>query len=482
MNTAPLTIGELVSIDTLRTRVIAGSTGLDRRVLWAHSCELDEPWRWLGADELLMTVGFCVPKAPEAQVEFVRELNRAGIVGAMIGHRDLGLSLSPEMLAEADRLGFPLMHTDEEVPWSAIARHVAAASSSNQTSQVMTLAKLYELTATSADAAELARGIAALLRIEISVREDETGIEIIRTSSEPDALRDSERVESSLRVRAHPLMSRFPATLEIGEYPGAGLGAMLLVHVKRILEVETDRLVMDLDARAEAHEAQLGQLLRGRESREIAELFATAAVRGGFRLIAHALLETRRVARAVLADEYLAVTGGSASAGLLLVPSTELWRVRKLLGSLDVVAGVSSTFDELGDLRGYVSEAESALLDAQSSRQPWVEFEGTRIAVFSRSEREAGEIIRSVLGPLAERTERAAVLRDTLFTYLRHERSWAGASAELDIHRQTLSYRLRQVEKLTGRSIARTEDLAALWIASQAWQKFGTDEVTTDPE
>ncbi len=476
MNTSPMTLSELVSIDTLHTHVIAGGTGLDRRVQWAHSCELDEPWKWLGTDELLMTVGFCVPRSPAKQVEFVRELSRAGIVGAMIGARIEDLTLSPEMLAEADHLGFPIMNTAPEVPWSAVARHVAAATSASQTTQVMTLAKLYELTAMSSNASELARNIAALLRIELTVRETESGLEIMSsrdhtpTATGEDASEDS---KSSLRMRTHDLSSRFAATLEVGEYPGAGLGAMVLVHLKRVLEVETDRLMFEVSAKAETLQEQLTQLLKGTEPEGAAELFAAHSLGGAFRIIAFPQEGTQHLARATIVRNLRVLVGRNSSLGLVVTPAVEIGRVRQLLKECGLNAGASSLFEELADARSLVSEAESALIDADSSGTQWSEFAGSRIAMLSRSEREAHNIIKEVLGPLGESTERAAVLRETLFTYLRHERSWKDTSADLGIHRQTLSYRLRQVESLTGRSIAKTEDLAALWIASQAWQKYG---------
>ncbi|MFC5336984.1 PucR family transcriptional regulator [Leucobacter denitrificans] len=471
-----MTLGELVSIDTLHTHVIAGASGLDRRVQWAHSCELDEPWKWLGTDELLMTVGFCVPKSAAKQVEFVRELSRAGIVGAMIGARIEDLTLSPEMLEEANQLGFPIMNTAPEVPWSAVARHVAAATSASQTSQVMTLAKLYELTAMSANATELARNIATLLRIELTVHETESGLEIMSsrdhtTTGNDEGAEDDSTV--SLRVRTHELSSRFAASLEVGEYPGAGLGAMVLVHLKRVLEVETDRLMFEVSAQADALQEHLAQLLKGNEPEGAAELFAAHSLGGAFRIIAFPQEGAQLVARAAIVRNFRVLVGRNRSLGIIVAPAVEIGRVKQLLGECDMLAGVSSLFDELSDARSLVSEAESALMDAESTGTRWSEFAGSRIAMLSRSEREAHDIIKEVLGPLGESTERAAVLRDTLFTYLRHERSWNDTSADLGIHRQTLSYRLRQVESLTGRSIAKTEDLAALWIASQAWQKYG---------
>src|SRR3712207_7382967 len=50
-----------------RSQVVAGAAGLDRPVLWAHTCETPEPTRWLGPNELLMTMGDCVPSGSRAQ-------------------------------------------------------------------------------------------------------------------------------------------------------------------------------------------------------------------------------------------------------------------------------------------------------------------------------------------------------------------------------------------------------------------------------
>jgi len=37
------------------------------------------------------------------------------------------------------------------------------------------------------------------------------------------------------------------------------------------------------------------------------------------------------------------------------------------------------------------------------------------------------------------------------------------------VHRQTLAYRIRRVEQLTGRQLRRVADLSELWLARQAW-------------
>ena len=51
---------------------------------------------------------------------------------------------------------------------------------------------------------------------------------------------------------------------------------------------------------------------------------------------------------------------------------------------------------------------------------------------------------------------------------LRLDRSWQRAAPALHIHKQTLGYRIRRIEQITGRGLTRTEDIAEWWIALRA--------------
>jgi purine catabolism regulator len=51
---------------------------------------------------------------------------------------------------------------------------------------------------------------------------------------------------------------------------------------------------------------------------------------------------------------------------------------------------------------------------------------------------------------------------------LSHNRSWQLTAEELHIHKQTVGYRLRKIEQLTGRGLTRTEHIAELWFALRA--------------
>ncbi len=62
---------------------------------------------------------------------------------------------------------------------------------------------------------------------------------------------------------------------------------------------------------------------------------------------------------------------------------------------------------------------------------------------------------------------------ESLRAFLRENRSWQRAAAALSVHKQTLVYRMRRVEELTGRRLDSTEHVAELWIALRADEATG---------
>jgi hypothetical protein len=75
-------------------------------------------------------------------------------------------------------------------------------------------------------------------------------------------------------------------------------------------------------------------------------------------------------------------------------------------------------------------------------------------------------LLAETLGPLLALPEaQAAVLMDTLAALLRHDGSPTHAAAELFCHRNTVIYRLRQIEQLTGRTLADPRDKMLLGLA-----------------
>ena len=82
--------------------------------------------------------------------------------------------------------------------------------------------------------------------------------------------------------------------------------------------------------------------------------------------------------------------------------------------------------------------------------------------------------MRHVIGPLLDYdAARNANLVESLKGFLANNRSWQKASADLHIHKQTLVYRMRRVEELSGRKLDSTQDVAELWLALKAAEASG---------
>ena len=56
----------------------------------------------------------------------------------------------------------------------------------------------------------------------------------------------------------------------------------------------------------------------------------------------------------------------------------------------------------------------------------------------------------------------------SLAVFLSCRRSWQATARELNVHRQTVVYRMDRVAELTGRTLTETPDIAELWLALSA--------------
>jgi purine catabolism regulator len=74
-----------------------------------------------------------------------------------------------------------------------------------------------------------------------------------------------------------------------------------------------------------------------------------------------------------------------------------------------------------------------------------------------------------LLGPvLAGDSVYAAELLHSLELFILHNGQWERAARELHCHRHTLRYRMRKIEELTGRDLAKATDRVEFWLALRA--------------
>ena len=132
---AGLTVAEILTSPVLAgAQVLAGEAGLQRRVERLNVMEVPDILPWVKPHELLLTTGYPLREAPERLAGLVADLDGRGLaaLGVKLG-RYLD-ELPAEMLAEADRRGFPVIALPLRVAWDDVLEHVLGALLDQQSS------------------------------------------------------------------------------------------------------------------------------------------------------------------------------------------------------------------------------------------------------------------------------------------------------------------------------------------------------------
>ena len=482
-----ITVRDLVGMDQLACSVLAGADGLDRPVLWAHSCELPDPWTWLGSKELLMTVGMCIPGEPDEQVRFLDELAGKGLSGVALGDHQLAPPLTDDMLARAEDLRFPVLLVRHTTPFAAVARTVAIASQSEQLGRITRLSKLYELARmTTPGGTALLERLSTELGSPLHVVDVEHGTEALAaaTSLSSDviaALRrevtESDRLppritvtDRSVAVTAFALSTHRRCMMVI-EGADIDLDAFVVLHAQSLVGVEVERATRERERTDRLGEELFRQVVEGKIGGEAAApRFEQAGLSTSSWQVVAFSATVLEATRTILSDEgrpYLSLRNGDVA--MVLCGRDDRQAVTDVVRRHADFVGISSFVAEVHRIGEGSKEARWALEAARSRGEAVADYSDSAPLFLPRTVDEARLSARIVLGPLIDndRAHGTELVR-TLQAYLSETRSWNDAADALHIHRQTLGYRLRQIENLTGRSTRRPADIAMFWMALAA--------------
>ncbi|MGH3505247.1 MAG: PucR family transcriptional regulator [Nocardioidaceae bacterium] len=107
---APVNVGDLLTLPAFGdVTVVAGESGLDRLVSRVNIMEVPDIVPWVKPHELLLTTGYPLREVPETLARLVCSLDDAGVAAVGVKLRRYLHELPDEMLAEADRRGFPVL-------------------------------------------------------------------------------------------------------------------------------------------------------------------------------------------------------------------------------------------------------------------------------------------------------------------------------------------------------------------------------------
>ncbi|WP_051341580.1 PucR family transcriptional regulator [Pseudonocardia spinosispora] len=465
-----ITVDELVSVASLELGYYAGSSGGGRPITWAHTCDMPDPWTWVGAGDLVMTTGGGIPAEPADQVEWLVELARTRASGILIGPRPGTPAISAQMCRAADELRFPLIDADFELEFAGVAHVVIESVLRAERDRIVEIRRLYDAYGQAlrsrVDLAERLRLVAQNLGWALELRDRRSGRTLASSGRTSTSRSGTESV---------PVPGTSPAELIAAPGRRPRLDTLVLHHLAGLIGVELEQRAAERDQLRDTGAQLFDDLLDGRL--QLAAVRAELTRRG-----LTAPLCVARFAAAGSDDQLQHSTAfderhpllSHRDGGLVALLPSDARLLDELLAELGGATrvGVSRPLTDALDVPEAARQARVALAHATPSRRRtgYAELSGLP----PRSVAEATELVDRYLGPIIEHDEaNGTALVETLRTFLGNDGAWQVSAAALGIHRQTLVYRLGTVRRLTGLKPTSSEGTAKLWLALEAGTRAG---------
>jgi purine catabolism regulator len=489
----PLTVEDLLRSPAMQMHLLGGASGVGRRVAWAHVSELEDPTPWLLGSELIMTTGMAVPRTEARQRAYLERLDDAGVAGLALSARLHVPPLYPAFFEAAERRRFPVLEVPLAVPFVAVAQAVAAAVQAeigeSLSAQLQVFGALRWLTAEGLSVPEIFERLEALSGFTLYLCTADGGTLLTGVAPPPPEFADlvPRQPDGPPTIPGgYVLPVSLPAgpagfLIALRRTGVAAAGLAVVQHIVTVAALQLTIVRQELEmARREGAET-LAELLSG--------VFDEATAR---RRLDRLGFDTRRplrlaVLRGIAAsseDETLA--GRLAGAGvphlvlrqeqqiLVLLPD-EPETQRLVDGLAGVSAGMSRAFQAGAALDVPRREALWAVVRAEEGGGGLVRY-GADAAGRWLTDDAAGlrALTAEVLGVVHayDRTHRSALVT-TVRTWMERDRHNEAVAFALGIHPNTLAYRLRRFEQLSGRNLTSTADLAEVWLALRTVEQAG---------
>jgi purine catabolism regulator len=478
-----VTVEEALSMPCLAgARVLAGRSGLRRKIRVVNIMEVPDIVRWMRGGELLLTTAYPVRDDVAALIRLVPELAARGVTA-------LGIRIGPyvdqapkEMLARADQLHFPVIEIPSTVVFNDILSQVIAQIVNRQASELERSQAIHQrLTAVvlaGGSFPQLIQAVSELIGRPVAILDThgrvltasasfESGmVEGMALPGVPIRVGSVSHGEVVVRSERQGLAPHEVTTVE----HAATIAALLFAQERAVASRQQRHrtlLLMELVSgrpfdRADMTEraAAMGWDLHVPRAALVVQL----TDRMGVAPIAGTPLEEalqRAVRRA--AGPSAIVWALKSSVAMLVEPRPSARHVARAVhdaaahvrGGREVTIGAGRPYEDAGDLHRSYHEAQEALLLARELGATGGVIEHDELGIYRLLSRLPTDELRafceSTLGPLLEydRRHRGSLIQ-TLEAYLGAGRNRVVAAQELYVHYNTLRYRLGQIARLTG--------------------------------
>ncbi|GAA0954419.1 PucR family transcriptional regulator [Actinocorallia libanotica] len=496
-----LPVGEVLGVSTLAdAELVAGASGLDRVVQRLNVMEVPDVLAWVKPNELLLTTGYPLRNRPAALGHLVTGLNERGVAALAVKPGAYLDELPAEMLARADRLGFPLIQLPEHVGFDDILNQVLTDILNRQAAILARTEEVHralvQIVLCGGGLCEVTEELAVLLGCAVLTLDGDQ--RVLARAGDPGVLR---ALEGWLDGRPGPglhgdrvvvpvaagglghglIAAHFPggdlSDTEVGILERAATVAALVITKQQAVAAVESKYRADFlrdvlagragdGARVVAHCAGFGWDL----DRPVAVVVAALDLDAGStddgtakqaqeRLAAAWEAAVRRrdrsAAVAAFAHEVVAVIGAPAGEALTDLVGG-LVREVSAADSLVFSTGVSRTAATPEALPGAYDQAVKAVRVGRQMHGPGETAHFDALGVYRllslvEDTAELHAFVREALGGLADDADpEAADLRRTLQMLLDTNLNVAETARRLHFHYNTLRYRIGKLERLVG--------------------------------
>ncbi|HKT00610.1 MAG TPA: PucR family transcriptional regulator ligand-binding domain-containing protein [Rugosimonospora sp.] len=477
-------VEDVLRSPALQLSLVAGAAGLSRRVAWAHVSELTDPTPWLFGAEMIMTTGIAVPRSAAGQRAYLQRLDDAGVACLALSEGLYVPTLTKTFLDTAETRGFPVLRVPIPVPFMAIAQLVSAAVQGDTGQRLNAQLQVFG-------------AVQWLATGHLSTREIFTRLERLsgytlyactlhrqplldgvpppppaHTDLIPDTPTSPPTVPGGyvLPVTGPRGTAGYILALETANTVPAGVS--VVQHIATVAALQLSMLAHEREMLRREGAETLSEMLQGMLDPAVVTRRLTA---NGFPTNSTLILAIIRPDHTTPATadivEPLATAGHPH---LVLRQQNELYvlltddpAARTTLTNTPATLGISRPFPPGTPLPIARREAQWALTRAIEAGRHTINYGDDRTGRWLTTDtHDLHTLVNDVLGPVLTYDQtHAADLLPTVRTWLEHNRHTDPAAKALHIHPNTLLYRVRRFEQITGRSLSTTEDLAEIWLA-----------------
>ncbi|WOX13506.1 PucR family transcriptional regulator [Streptomyces sp. N50] len=502
----PLSV--LLADPALGLRRIAGPAG-DQLVSTVGTTEIEDPSPYLVGGELLLTAGVRLPADAAGVDTYVRRVVAAGVSALGFGVAPVHDEVPPELVAACDRHGLPLLRLPPATPFVAVGQATYAAIAEVRNRELREISRAQSALAAAAARPDALRAVLTQLSGHTgawAVLHDARGHELFSAGPRPApptpgrvrdlAVRTIARVRTGAAGRPVPTAAadhQGGTHLTVHTLPGADGTATALalgqaattpptLVQRQVTSTAAVLLALLTSPRhalgTDTHSAgALVRLMLGAAPAEVAgDLTPAGTSEAGHWVVVHGRHSSPRSTQ----DDgpaQLATLGTALGTPYLYIDGSEL---KALVASApDARPEVPAQAADLGWVLGFSTPApasELAHADVQAGRALQRAIAAQVPAVVHTRDpltvhgivpsADARELARIRFAPLdGAASPGAAILLDTLRTWLTLHGSWDRTAAALHVHRNTVRHRLARIAELLDVDLQDPGVRMELWFA-----------------